>query len=140
MLFVIDANDHSIKLAMFHIALPKEKHPTKVLLDELVNAKNRGVEVKVLLDRDRETDPYKSTVINTQAKEYLEANGIECRFDKEEILLHSKYLIVDDNLCVLGSHNWSAGSYFQFDDLSLVVKSSELSQQLTNRFENLWLV
>lgn len=135
---IIKGANHSIKLAMFHIAFPKENHPTKVLLDELVNAKNRGVEVKVLLDRDREFDPYKSTVINTLAKEYLEANGVACRFDKEEVLLHSKYMVIDDDVCVLGSHNWSAGSYFQFDDLSLVVKSGILSRQLSQRFETLW--
>ncbi len=83
----------SIKMAMFHVALPDENHPTKQLLDELIQAKNRGIEVKVLLDQDRDTDPYKSKIINTPAKAFLESNGVECRFDSSDTLLHSKFLV-----------------------------------------------
>lgn len=128
----------SIKVAMFHAAFPGPNHPTKLLLDELIAAKARGVDVRVVLDRDRETDPYMSTVINTKAKRYLEDHGVECRFDKEDVLLHSKYLILDEKLCVLGSHNWSAGSYSEFDDLSFVVESPEMAAALVARFEQLW--
>jgi hypothetical protein len=128
----------SIKVAMFHAAFPGPNHPTKLLLDELIAAKARGVDVRVVLDRDRETDPYMSTVINTKAQRYLEDHGVECRFDKEDVLLHSKYVILDEKLCVLGSHNWSAGSYSQFDDLSFVVESPEMAAALVARFEQLW--
>lgn len=128
----------SIKVAMFHAAFPGPNHPTKLLLDELIAAKARGVDVRVVLDRDRETDPYMSTVINSKAKRYLEEHGVDCRFDKEDVLLHSKYLILDENLCVLGSHNWSAGSYSEFDDLSFVVESPEMAAALITRFEQLW--
>lgn len=128
----------SIKVAMFHAAFPGPNHPTKLLLDELIAAKARGVDVRVVLDRDRETDPYMSLTINTKAKRYLEEHGVECRFDREDVLLHSKYVIVDEKLCVLGSHNWSAGSYFEFDDLSFVVQSNEIAAVLGVRFDQLW--
>lgn len=128
----------SIKVAMFHIAFPGPNHPTKLLLDELIAAKARGVDVRVVLDRDRATDPYMSTIINTNAKQYLKSHGIECRWDKEDVLLHSKYVIIDNKLCILGSHNWSVGSYSQFDDMSFVVQSLEIALALITRFEQLW--
>ena len=128
----------SIKVALFHAAFPGPNHPTKLLLDELIAAKSRGVDVRVVLDRDRETDPYMSTIINNKAKRYLEDHGVECRFDKEDVLLHSKYVILDEKLCILGSHNWSAGSYSEFDDLSFVVQSLEMAAALVARFEQLW--
>jgi DNA uptake protein ComE-like DNA-binding protein len=128
----------SIKVAMFHAALPDDDHPTRRLLDELVSANQRGVDVKVLLDQDRDTDPYKSTVINTAARSYLLARGVDCQFDTADRLLHSKFVVIDDSTCVIGSHNWSAGSYFQFDDLSLVVGSAELGARLSTRFDLLW--
>lgn len=128
----------SIKVAMFHAAFPGPNHPTKLLLDELIAARARGVDVRVVLDRDRETDPYMSTVINTKAKRYLEDHGVECRFDKADVLLHSKYVILDEKLCVLGSHNWSAGSFSEFDDMSFVVQSIEIAAALVTRFEQLW--
>lgn len=135
---LLKSADKFLKVAMFHIAYPKENHPTKTLLDELIKANERGVEVKVILDRDKESDPYKSTVINKNAKEYLENNGVSCKFDKEDTLLHSKYIVIDDKYCVIGSHNWSAGSYFQFDDLSFVINSDEIAIQLNERFDQLW--
>ena len=82
-------------------------------------------------------DPYLSTVINTAAKEYLEAEGVDCRFDQEDVLMHSKFLVLDEKVCVVGSHNWSAGSYFHFDDLSMVVASEELGAELAARFEQM---
>jgi phosphatidylserine/phosphatidylglycerophosphate/cardiolipin synthase-like enzyme len=77
-------------------------------------------------------------VINSAAKAWLEAAGIECRFDESDRLLHSKFVVIDRRLVVIGSHNWSAGSYFQFDDLSVVVSSAALAAQLLERFEHLW--
>ena len=127
-----------VKVCLFHMALPGASHPTQKLVDELIGAHERGLRVRVMLDQDRASDPYLSTVINTPAKELLEERGVECRFDSSERLLHSKYLVIDDQLSVLGSHNWSAGSYFQFDDLSLVIKSPGFAARLTSRFEHLW--
>jgi DNA uptake protein ComE-like DNA-binding protein len=128
----------SLDVCLFHIALPEPTHPTRLLLEALVAAHNRGVAVRVLLDADRPEDPYRSSVINAPAQAYLTAAGILVQFDTTERLLHSKYLVADGSLVILGSHNWSAGSYFAYDDLSLVIQSVELAQTLTARFAALW--
>jgi len=128
----------SLDVCLFHIALPEPTHPTRLLLEALIAAHNRGVIVRVLLDADRPEDPYRSSVINAPARAYLAAAGIPVQFDSTERLLHSKYLVADDSLVVLGSHNWAAGSYFVYDDLSLVIQSVELAQTLTTRFASLW--
>src|SRR5204863_5482816 len=117
----------SIDVCMFHIALPKETHPTFGLLDALRQAHQRGVAMRVLVDSDLKTDPYRSTVINAPAKTFLRDAGIACRSDVTDRLLHSKYLILDRALVILGSHNWSAGSYFGFDDLTLVIAAADLA-------------
>jgi phosphatidylserine/phosphatidylglycerophosphate/cardiolipin synthase-like enzyme len=57
--------------------------------------------------------------------------------DAADKLLHSQFLIVDDPI-VIGSLNWSAGSYFQFDDWSVVVKSPGLTQEMSTRIDSLW--
>ena len=66
------------------------------------------------------------------------AGGVEARFDREDHLLHSKFLVLDRRTVVLGSHNWSAGSYFKYDDVSLVLTSEPLDADLEARFESLW--
>jgi phosphatidylserine/phosphatidylglycerophosphate/cardiolipin synthase-like enzyme len=123
---------------MFHIALPTSSHPTRRLLDALIDARRRNLSVRVLMDADRDTDPYRSTVINAGAKVYLEAAGVPVRFDPEDRLLHSKFIVIDGSVVIMGSHNWSAGSYFQFDDLSVAIHSQTVGQEQSGRFNSLW--
>ena len=136
---ILDEASESIDMAMFHVAMPTDEHPTRSLIDKLISAKQRGLAVRVLLDKDREEDPYKSEVINTPALEALQAEGVKVMFDSGDRLLHSKFLIVDNDQIILGSHNWSAGSYFKYDDVSLVIKSVGLAQELRQRFDALWM-
>jgi len=135
---MIDAAATSIDVCMFHIAMPSESHPTRQLLDALADSVHRDVSVRMLVDRDRPQDPYRSSVINRPAQDFAQANGIAFRYDEADRLLHSKYLLIDRTAAVLGSHNWSAGSYFQYDDFSLVLYSSGLVAHLRARFDELW--
>jgi hypothetical protein len=134
----ISESKKMIDVAMFHMTLPSEQHPARKLLEGLVDAKKRGVEVKVLLDRDRKDDPYKSTVINSRAKKFLEDNGVVVLSDKPNMLLHSKMVLVDLDIAVIGSHNWTIGSYFEYDDVSVTLKSKSLVEELRARFSKLW--
>jgi hypothetical protein len=127
----------SIEVCMFHIAFQSAKHPTRKLLDALIGAQARGVTVRVLLDQDRPTDPYRSTIINAPAIEFLKTNGVSVKSDQAERLTHSKFIIIDSRLVIIGSHNWSAGSYFHFDDLSLAIASPALGIALRSRFDAL---
>lgn len=135
---LIDGAALSIDVCMFHIALPSGNHPTRTLLDGLLNSHDRNVTVRVLLDRDRPGDPYRSTLINSPARDLLNRDAELCRFDDESVLLHSKYMVLDAQVVVIGSHNWSAGSFFGFDDLSVVVHSPDYAAYMTTRFAAQW--
>lgn len=134
----IRAAQERVDVAMFHIALPVENHPTRQLLDALVEAQARAVRVRVLVDRDRPNDPYNSTVINAAAIAVLLDGGVTVRVDASRKLLHSKFLVIDADHTIIGSHNWSAGSYFGFDDLSIDVESTALARLTRQRFQALW--
>lgn len=127
-----------VEISMFHIALPTANHPTSKLLSAVKAAHERGVAIRVLVDSDRREDPYLSTVINKPAVEYLRAAGVSVREDAPDKLLHSKCLTIDDELLLIGSHNWTAGSYFQFDDLTLAIRSAPMVAQQRQRFDRLW--
>lgn len=135
---LMDSATHSIELCMFHVAAPNERHPTYALLQGLIRAQQRGATVRALLDRDGKTDPYLSTVINSAARRFLTEAGVACRSDSSAKLLHSKYLVIDRKQVVMGSHNWSAGSYGRFDDLTLAVESETLAHQVVGRFDEQW--
>jgi hypothetical protein len=127
-----------VDVAMFHIAMPGSTHPTRRLLDALAAAHDRGVRVRVLVDRDRAADPYNSTVINAAAVNFLLDAGVKVHVDAARKLLHSKFLVIDADRTIIGSHNWSAGSYFGFDDLSVDVTSPAFARVTRQRFEDLW--
>ncbi|MEJ2756180.1 MAG: phospholipase D-like domain-containing protein, partial [Gammaproteobacteria bacterium] len=79
---------------------------------ELVSAQQRGVDVRILLSGERvEYSAFR--VANEMANDYLMSQGVEVRryasSDKRQS--HSKYVIVDDSLVILGSHNWSPRSF-----------------------------
>ena len=128
----------NIRVCMFHVALPSPKHPTKRILQALVAAHRRGVSVRVLVDYDRKKDPYLSRVVNKPAIDYLRHHGVSCRYDKPEKLLHSKFVTVDGQLTLIGSHNWSAGSYFRYADVSVGIHSPAYTRQMNHRFGTLW--
>jgi phosphatidylserine/phosphatidylglycerophosphate/cardiolipin synthase-like enzyme len=128
----------SIRVCMFHIALPSANHPTKRILRELVAARKRGVSVQVLVDYDRKRDPYLSRVVNKPAIGYLRHHRVNCRYDKPEKLLHSKFVTVDGALTLIGSHNWSAGSYFRYADVSFNIQSVLYTRLMNRRFRSLW--
>ena len=134
----LDEAEHKIDMAMFHVALPSEDHPTHILINKLIAAKNRGVKIRVLLDKDRASDPYKSSIINKNALDTLCNAGVDARFDTEEQLLHSKFLAIDEETAIIGSHNWSAGSYLHWDDMSFAISSKSFTCELHQRFEKLW--
>lgn len=134
----LQAATRSIDICMFHIAMPKENHPTKALLDALITAHQRGLSVRVLVDADRPEDHYLSTVINERAVGHLRDQGVPVRQDSPAKLLHSKFVLVDDEWTIIGSHNWSAGSFFQMDDLTLAIRSTAVWAAQRARFEQLW--
>lgn len=134
---LIRAARQRVAVCMFHVA-GGENHPTRQLLTALRDARAAGADVRVLLDRDRRDDPYMSTVINSPARKWLRENGVACRSDSGARLLHSKFVLIDATTAIIGSHNWTAGSYAEFDDLSLRIDSAPLAAEMWQRFETLW--
>ena len=128
-----------IRLIMFYFMfLDEQKHPSDKLMNELIKAKKRGVDVKVILDHQEESDPKLSSIINKDAADYLHKNGIPVTFDTKEIATHTKLLLVDDKHVVIGSHNWTAGSYFLYRDTSVYLNSDKLAGFYYSQFDNLW--
>jgi len=51
--------------------------------------------------------------------------------------IDDKFVLVDDSAVVIGSHNWAAGSYSAFDDVSLLLTGTALATQQAARFNAL---
>lgn len=129
----------SISLAMFICSYGDENHPARQLVEKLIAAHQRGVQVQVLFDQDRRADVYDTRIINRPAAVALEEAGVKVRFDETTELTHSKVLVIDQKLTVIGSHNWSRSSFFEYDEVSVLITdeavATDYHRDLTRRIE-----
>ena len=91
----------SITVAMYFIILePEGEGPINELVNDIIDAHNRGVQVKIVLEDSK-------LKANRLAYEKLKENNIAVYFDTPEHLLHIKGVAIDDRYIFLGSANWS---------------------------------
>lgn len=78
---------------------------TNELLDAMVRAARRGIDVRVLID---DCSFYaESAEANLRSALFLFEQGIPVRFDRPEETTHAKLLVIDGEHVVLGSTNWN---------------------------------
>lgn len=114
-----DARD-SVYVAMYIINVDPEPtdNPASILLDELINAKKRGVYVKVILEDSK----FK---VNYNAFNRLKKAGIDVHLDSPQEVLHGKGIVIDSRICILGSVNWSRASIYDNREFSSYMESAE---------------
>jgi PLD-like domain/Helix-hairpin-helix motif len=137
-LSLLESANSKIDICMFFMAFGGEDHPTRPLLEALVRKASVGCRIRVLLDRDDVGDPYGSRIVNSHAARYLSENGVTVHHDKATSLLHSKFILLDTDRLVIGSHNWTAGSYMSYKDVSFVIKGGNAVNSWQSRFDALW--
>ena len=103
-----------------------------MLLLKLVEAKNRGVDIKVVVD-DVTLRSYPKTI------QYLKANGIPVRLDpKGGVTTHAKIVIVDGEWIIIGSHNWTESALSNNNEYSVLIRSKSLAAKVEEYFDGLW--
>ncbi|QOD38811.1 phospholipase D family protein [Candidatus Wolbachia massiliensis] len=95
----------------------------------LINAKERGVDVKVILDKSQLHSKY--SVINE-----LFASGIPVWIDDKPKIAHNKIIIIDNQKVITGSFNLSKTAEKGNAENLLIVKGyPELVQQYVKNWE-----
>lgn len=136
---LIASAQDKVRIVMFFMRYEDEKkYPTDTLFDELKSAKERGVDIKVILDKDAEGEVFGSRVINKEAYDFFSSAGIEVTYDFDEQLTHTKMVLVDGTHTVIGSHNWTAGSFYAYDDKSIYIDSKDMAVKTGEYFDDLW--
>jgi cardiolipin synthase len=126
----------SICVVMYLISFNKEDKKQKVtqLMDELVKAKRRGVEIKVILDYQKDGYKTNASEDNLEAFNFLKDIGVEVYFDSVGSYTHTKAIVIDKRMVISGSHNWTDAALTRNNEVSFLIDSPKLAKQLLDEF------
>lgn len=99
----------------------------------LVSAKRRGLDVRVITDRQRLTDPKQEAALET-----LHLAGIPIRVNQHDGLMHLKQVVVDDEVNVSGSMNHTTSGNRYNDERLDVITDHATSVKAREKFLAMW--
>jgi cardiolipin synthase len=115
---------HSIEVEMFVMTDVDTIHA-------LQEASRRGVSVQVLFDPGQD--------LNQAAMLQLRSAGVACRFYRTSgELLHAKTAVIDGEVLVIGSANWTASGFRHNHELDAVLRSPALASAVAARMDLDW--
>ena len=97
----------------------------------LIRAHQRGVEVRVLLDR-------KSQSSNRYVMEVLSDAQIELRQDGKHAIAHNKVMVIDRAIVITGSFNFTNSASTRNAENFLVLKSADLAEKYSQQWQHHW--
>ncbi len=125
---IIREAKESVSISMFVV-----KRGVKVnnLIKELENAAYRGVKVKILLEDNIKANHFIINSLNG-------AKNIEIKFDSRKKITHNKIIIVDENIILIGSTNWTESSLSYADEANVIIKDQNIAKYFQDYFGKLW--
>lgn len=137
-----DAIEEEIDEAKKYIHVAVYAFTNRFLAQALVRAAQRGVDVKVVLDGkfDEESEYSKG--------DYLKRKGIAVKGVKAwtrrglrivEGLMHHKFAVIDGQVVVTGSYNWTAtAEAANYENLLIFKEAPDLARSYEEEFQRLW--
>lgn len=102
----------------------------------LVAAARRGVKVRVLLNI--ESMGHAITKINSRTASFLKRYNCVVKFGHVGNVTHAKMMIIDDNILVVGSHNYTKSAFSRNQEASIIVTGREEIIDYRKYFNDLW--
>ena len=135
---LINSADETIHITMYQMkyytSSQYKDSPTNKLIDALIAAKERGIEVKVIIDEStNENGNAGNDLINL-----LRENNIIAKFDKPDTTTHAKLVIIDSKIVLVGSSNWSYFTLTKNHETNVLIKSDKVAYEFEDYFENIW--
>ncbi|HAJ32290.1 MAG TPA: hypothetical protein DCK79_02815 [Candidatus Atribacteria bacterium] len=97
----------------------------------LIKARERGVKVRLYLDKDQVDYKYSQS-------RFLVQKGIKTRISSNKYIMHNKFAIIDNRILLTGSYNWTFSANNRNDENLMVIDDPKLIEIFQNQFVNLW--
>ena len=101
------------------------------LAEALVRAKRRGVDVGLIQDE-------KSAQNNRETLPILLAAGIDVRSDGKHAIQHNKVMLIDDDIVITGSYNFTKSAEKRNAENIMIVRSSYAAKRYADNWKLHW--
>ena len=96
----------------------------------LVDAKNRGVDVQVILDKSQKTEKYSGAT-------FLMNAGIPTFIDSKHKIAHNKIMVIDGRTVITGSFNFTkSAEEGNAENLLVISDAPELAKKYSENWKN----
>ena len=135
---LLDNAEDSIVVSMYTISADiKTKNPVKLLLGDLLEARERGVSVTLYLNTNFYDEGKEKSYPESPAFKELEEAGCVIYYMPSHRRHHDKLIIVDERYVVEGSANWSISALRSNFESNTLIDSPELARVKLLRLDNL---
>ena len=93
----------TINSAQKSLCMATYSFTSRPVVEALIAAKNRGVNIKIVSDAKANSDKYTAT-------RYLVNHGFNVRLNDHYAIMHNKFIVVDNQTVETGSFNYSAAA------------------------------
>jgi len=104
---------------------------SRKIAQSLVAAKKRGVRIRIIMDKDQNRSKYSK-------KRYLQKYRIPIATNRGEGLMHHKFAVIDTQIVITGSYNWTVSANMYNHENLLIIKSPELAKIYEKEFTKMW--
>jgi phosphatidylserine/phosphatidylglycerophosphate/cardiolipin synthase-like enzyme len=101
------------------------------LAEALVRAKRRGVDVGLIQDE-------KSAQNNRETLPILLAAGIDVRSDGKHAIQHNKIMLIDDDIVITGSYNFTKSAEKRNAENIMIIRSSYAAKRYADNWKVHW--
>ena len=102
------------------------------LSEALIEAEGRGVEVKVVIERE-------SAYWSGSEYERLLSAGVDVRLDGNPHTMHHKVVVIDGKIVITGSYNWTWSAENKNDENIVILMDEGLAGSYEKEFQRVWL-
>jgi hypothetical protein len=122
----------SVMVVMFEMRVPDDaadSSPSLLLVNDLIAAHRRGVDVRVMLNLRSRYDPASDApardYANGVAADMLVYAGVDVAYSPASYHMHVKLVVIDETTVILGSHNWTYSALQRNTETSSLIRSPE---------------
>ena len=135
---ILENAQFSIKVVQFVVQIKGKsaKMSSRELGIKLAAKVRDGVRVQALLNQAG--GGWRAPALNRQAAKWLSDRGVEVHTLGSSRTCHAKLIIIDDQIAIVGSHNWTPYALDRNFEVSVIVRDPGCVGKLTRHFDQLW--